>query len=162
MEATEVNINDLYNDAKDAKGDDDALLGPDDLPEGETVTAKLFSSTPKVSSKGGQGFQNVFEVVEGPAKGGKFIDSIWFSSGTKDSQKAYNKRMFNKLMGAGLTEEFFQSNPSPEAIAGALKGTVLNVKIRWQKPNEDGRVFMDNTTTWSLPEGSGGGYVPAY
>jgi hypothetical protein len=162
-----TNINDLYNQAA---GADDSADFPDnltqaELPNGTVVSVEAVWTEAKTRTNGGKTFAAKFEVTEGEHKGGQFFDSIHLSNGDKgkltDGQQSYNKRLFAKLAGAGLDGAFFSTSPSDEAIATALKGTKLSIKVQWQKPNEKGEVWMDNTTTWSpIDAGGGGGYVP--
>lgn len=171
-----MNINEMFQAAESAPGQ----LGPDELPNGSEVLCEIVFSKAKTRAakpnddKGpGKTFSQKLKVIEPghPAEGGEFFDSIHFSGGDlngemSDGQLAYNKRLFAKLTGAGLSAAFFASNPSDEAIAKALTGTKVRVKVQWQKQTakqkESGdNPFLDNTTTWSPVDGGGsGGYVP--
>ena len=170
-----TNINEMFQ-ASDEAPDTDTLLGPDQLPTGTVVRCNIVYSKASMRAakteqdKGpGKTFLNKLEVTEGEFKGQSFFDSLHLSGGKldgtfTDGQIGYNKRLFAKLTGAGLTKSFFAANPSDEAIAKALvaaKGDI-SVKVMWQAPNKDGKVFLDNTTTWSPIDesGGGGGYVP--
>jgi len=153
-----MNINDLYTGSKDAADDGGfaPTLDHNDLPEGTKVLCEVTYSAPGKTTKGATKFTNKLKVIEDghPHQGGEFFDGLNFSVGKTDGQKSYNKRLFAKLEGAGLGEAFWSSNPSEEAIAKALVGQKINVTIRWQAPNSDGKVWLDNTTTWA-PAGGG-------
>ncbi len=160
----------MFQQAKEVVSTD---LGPDELPNGSEFTAKIAASSAKIRKNGGLSFNVKLEIVEAghPYEGGEIWDSLHLSAGDgqggfSKNQLQYNQRLFGKLQGAGLSDEFFASNPSNEAIAKAIKGNVIRVKIQWQEPTDDGRIFTDNTTTWSPLDGApaasgGGGYVPS-
>lgn len=167
-----MNINDLFNQSKDAEdtgfGD---LLGPKQLPSGTEVLCEIVWSQAGTTKKGGKQFKNKFKVLEGDHEGGEFFDNLYFSPGTDDGQLSYNKRLFGKLQGAGLGAQYFSQEPSDEAIATALVGNKVRVKIQWQaltaeqkakeEAGEPQTPFLNNTTTWSPADGAGGGsYVP--
>lgn len=171
---TMMNINDMFQ-AAEAAPDENTLLGPDELPTGTTVLCEIVYSGSKIrpaKEKDNKGaaptFNSKLRVIEPghPQEGGEFFDAIHLSGGDfqgviNDNQHAYNKRLFAKLQGAGLSAAFFGSSPSNEAISKALVGSKVRVTMQWQKPNKDGKVFLDNTTTWEPVDGGGGGYVPS-
>lgn len=171
-----TNINDMFQAADAAS--ESGLLGPDALPTDTVVKCRIVFSQAKIRAanlekdKGvAKTFNSKLEVIEPghPHEGGQFFDAIHLSGGDhegemSDGQLGYNKRLFGKLQGAGLTGQFFAGNPSDEAIAKALVGKEVIVKLQWQertdKQKETGQdPFLDNTTTWS-PVDAAGGYVP--
>ena len=159
-----TNINDLYTNsatAEDGKDGYDPLLTEAELPHDSTHRCEVTYSSNKIRGNGGQTFTVKFKVLEGEHKGGEFFDSLHLSGGDDltPTQLSYNKRLFGKLIAGGCTPEFFAQNPSADAISDTLKGQTLNVKVKWQEPNDKGVVYLDNTTTWT-PVGAGGGYVP--
>jgi hypothetical protein len=165
-----TNINEMFQAAEGAKDDTDFpdLLTPAQIPENTTLLCEISYSKPGTTKKGGKSFQQKLKVAE-PGhefEGGEVFDTLNFSAGDTDGnmssgQLGYNKRLFAKLGGAGLDGQYFSASPSDEAISIALKGTKVLVKFRWQKPNDKGDVYLDNTTTWSpVGDGGGGGYVP--
>ena len=171
-----TNINDLFQAAEAAEdtGGFADLLTHRELPTGTEVLCEITYCGAKTRpAKDGKGpaktFNSKLKVIE-PGhqyEGGEFFDAIHLSGGDAtgkltDGQLGYNKRLFAKLQGAGLGAAFFGSNPSDEAIAKALVGCKVRVKLKWQAEDAQGRAFLDNTTTWSPVDvaSSAGGYVP--
>lgn len=170
-----MNINDMFQAAEGAEDSGFAdLLGPQDLPNGTEVLCEItFSKSKTRPAKGDKGpgktFSTKLKVIEPghPANGGEFFDSMHLSGGDvsgnlTDGQLSYNKRLFAKITATGVGATFFASNPSDEAVAKAMLGSKVRVKVQWQTPNDKGQVFLDNTTTWAPVDGGGaGGYVPS-
>lgn len=159
-----MNLNDLYAKSADLP-DESGLLGPDKLIHGETYRCEIVYVKAGTTKKGATSFNSKLKVIEGPLAGGEFFDGIYFSAGEgggvfTDGQLAYNKRLFAKLQAAGVGAQFFSSNPSDETTANAIKGSKVDVKVQWQKPTADGKVFLDNTTTWTPVGDQASSYVP--
>lgn len=127
-----VNFGDLYNESKDAEGGED--ISP---PDGTTFVVDFPYAEGKMQG-GKLRIQARSRVIsDGEWKGGEFWNSLFFSPmGGTDGQKSHNKKLFAKLLAAGLTEEFFASNPAPAAIGNALKKATVEVVIGWSE-NED-------------------------
>ena len=141
-----TNINDMFQASKDVETQDFAdLLGPDQLANGQKVRAEIVFSKAGETKQGAPSWTNKLQVLDGDHKDGEFFDSIYLSAKTTDGALGYNKRQFAKIQATGLGEQFFSSNPSAEAIAKALVGKTVIVSIKWQAPNEDGRVFGEHT-----------------
>lgn len=162
------NINDLFQAAETADDsptfENSPLLTHEELPEGTEVLCEIVWTDTHVRDNGGVTFSNKLEVLEGDHTGGAFFDSLHLSGGTNGTltpgQNAYNKRLFNKIKATGLDGAFFAASPSNEAIAKAMKGAKVVVKVRWQD-EKDGRVWLDNTTTWTpATPAATSGYTP--
>ena len=150
---SQFNINDMFQAAQGAAdtsfGD---LLGADDMPDGLEVDCEIVYSKAGTTSKGAPSWTNKLQITEGDLAGGEFFDSVYLSANQTDGGLSYNKRMFAKIQAAGLSAQFFASQPSAESIATALKGQKVRVRIKWQKQSAEDiaagkRPFGEHTWT---------------
>lgn len=128
-----MNINDLFQQASAAPDAPDYpdLLTNKELPQGTELTAEIVYTKAAVNEKGTLVFTNKLRILSGEHTDGEFFDTVYVSP--KESAAGFNKRAFAKLAAAGLTGEFFASQPSNEAIAKALLNKKVKVTIAWQK-----------------------------
>lgn len=161
-----MNLHELFQASKDAEDvveyKEDVRLTHEEAPSGTELRTEVAWAGTKVSKNtGSTGYVTKFRVLDGEHKDKVIWDTVWFSNRPGKGPLGYNKRMFAKLRGAGITEQFLSSNPSSEAVANAMKGQKVLVTLKWEDPDDQGRVFLSNNTTWkSLDTSAPAGYVP--
>lgn len=143
-------------DAPDSVGGGGDLLGHEDVPAGtqlrvkfEYVKGEIKAGKPRLTIKA------QVDDPESPFHEGQLWSSVYFSDGSTEGGRSFNKRQFAKLAAAGLGADFFSTNPSIEQIGKAVKSSPgVLLTVGWQKPGDDGRVFDEHT--WAPLPSAGG------
>lgn len=150
------NINSLFQAAKNAEdnGGGDELTHTD-VESGTELTALVKWAKAVTSKAGNPGIRFRLQVTEGDHKGATVWDAVYFSTKPGDGPASFNKRNFAKIGAAGIDENFLSTNPSFDAIAKAIVEQTVTVRIKWQDPSDDGRVFGEHS--WKA---AATGYVP--
>lgn len=123
-------------------------------------------------SKGGKdGFNITTEVIDGPGKGRKVFHTFWVSP---ESPKAMSF-FFANMVTLGVTNAFFQTNPTNDQVAAKLVGATFEGVVtidtsNESKPRNEIRYFnklaTDPNDPFSAPAAGGGvdpfaGFAPA-
>lgn len=121
-----VNFNDLLAAAGDA--------GFSLLPN-STYDVKVHEVEAKKTVKDKDMFAIVYEVLAGPHGGRKVRNNMTISP---DSPIALGF-FFREMKAMSLTAEYFQTNPTPQAVAAALVGKVCRVEVGTEMYNNEDR-----------------------
>lgn len=92
-------------------------------------------------NKGGHGFIVQFEVTSGPLAGRKFKNWMTLSDSIIEQYPGLLDVWFKEMAAMGLGDEFFEAEPSDEAVMAALKGRTATAQVgRRKKKNTDEEV----------------------
>lgn len=149
-------------------GDFAPKLSPEVAPEGTELRAEIVWGKGDMNKDGtAPKFNFALKVVGDEDKtwgGHEFYQTLSFSSGTSDNQVRYNAHLRSLLEAAGITGAFAAAATSNEAIAKACLGAKVDVKVRWDKPKADGKIWLSSFTSWKpvADDAASGGYVPQF
>lgn len=92
-------------------------------------------------NKGGMGFIVQFEVTSGPLAGRKFKNWMTLSDTVLENYPGLVAIWFKEMAALGLTDAFFEGEPSDETVIATLKGRTATAKVgRRKKKNSDDEV----------------------
>jgi hypothetical protein len=136
-----------------------------------TYDCKVYDA--EKPQKGGMGFIVQFEVVNGPLAGRKFKNWMTLSQVVIDQYPGLIDMWFREMAALGLTEAFFEAEPTDEQTIAALKGRTARVQVGRRKKKgsdeevEDMKVFPPSTPAAPVtapapdPMAAGVGALPA-
>lgn len=104
------------------------------LPNGP-YDVKVFAVEAKKTGKGKDMFAVQYEITSGPHMGRKVKNNMTISP---DSPMALGF-FFREMKAMGLSIEFFQTNPTPQAVAATLIGRVCRIEIGKGSFNDEER-----------------------
>lgn len=91
--------------------------------------------------RGGHGFIVQFEVTTGPLAGRKFKNWMTLSDTVIENYPGLLVVWFKEMAAMGLGDDFFEAEPSDEAVMAALKGRAACAKVgRRKKKGSDEEV----------------------
>lgn len=90
--------------------------------EEQDITARVARAEYKPAKKGTPGWEYQAVMLDGPWAGEEIVGKIWFSRKAADMFMAH-------VTALGITQEFIDTNPTPEQIADAIVGATFRGKV---------------------------------